>query len=136
LRNALLAVIVMISIPMSILVWDTRGHRRNAAAFRRLDLGMSADEIRKAVRREPDCVVRVSESQVWFYFAKLRDIQCPSAVDTPAELPRDYASLQILVGPSRLVDAIGFDGETQGVRVAGGLVSGSSIAELPPALVQ
>jgi hypothetical protein len=129
-RGLALTLVLLGGPVLALLAWDTAGHRRNALANRRLEVGMVRYDAMRTVGRAPDCIVRVARSEAWFFAADPATIACPGASSAAESLPRAYASLQVLIGPGGRVTAIAFDGEAR-LRTTRGDWPGSSLSELP-----
>lgn len=125
-------------VTLGVLAWvpyDLYLSHQNNRAHARLKLGMTAGEVLQIIGREPDCTVRLSKSQALYFATGFGMGACPSRVDIPAELPRDYDSLQVLTGPGGRVTAFALDGESC-ISSARGIAKGQSLAQLPAAYVE
>jgi hypothetical protein len=132
----IVAAVLIFGVPGALLVWDTRGHRANASAYGRLTVGLSREQVISAVGRDPDCRVKIGRSEAWYFVARPLEASCPVFVSQPSELPRAYASVQVLIGPDARSVAVGFDGEAVNVQSTTGAMAGSSLAELPASLME
>jgi hypothetical protein len=115
--------------------WTLRGHRANSRAYQRVEIGMPAERLTGVVGREPDCVVRIKQSQALYYAADEEGVRCLLRATVASELPHAYASLQVLVGPDGQVAAVGFEGEGL-VRSGMGALTVGSLAALPTASIE
>lgn len=87
---------------------------KNSDAYALLHIGMGAEEL-IAARGTPDCTVQIRRSKALYYWGARFSFggipPCPSAVSQVSQLPRMYASLQVLLDENNRIAAVAFEGE-------------------------
>jgi hypothetical protein len=114
----------------------TARHRANARAWDTLQPGQNLETLLEEMARPADCSVNLKGAVAMYWSANQSIAPCPAAVERIADLPRAYASLQVLVSRDQRILALGFDGETHEIRTVRSNVVGSSLADLEQSFIE